>query len=230
MLIAEDLLLLAYDDTTGKPDAWLTHLEHRVAGALLLELALAGRVDVAGPGTTTSAGSAAKPGTVVVLDPSPTGHPVLDGALDVVGRQPRKPENLVAPLAKGVTEALLSGLADRRILRRQEGRFLGIFPTTSWPATDSSHETALRAECADVLLGHRAPSPTTAALLSLTHGTSLVKTLVPAEHRKQAEARVKELSEGSWANTAVTRSVEAVNAAVMVAVMLPLTTATIISS
>ncbi len=46
MLIAEDLLLLAYDDEKGKPVGVISHLEHSLAGALLVELALLDRVDV----------------------------------------------------------------------------------------------------------------------------------------------------------------------------------------
>ncbi|WP_278235529.1 GPP34 family phosphoprotein [Isoptericola sp. AK164] len=223
MLIAEDLLLLTYDDAAGTPDAWVTNLDYRLGGALLLELALAGRVDVAGPGTTTAAGSAARAGTVVVVDPSPTGHPVLDGALAVVGHRARKPKNLVAPLSKGVRRSLLAGLAEQRVLRREEGRVLGIFPRTTWPAADSSHELALRAECEAVLLGSRQPRPETAGLLAVAQGTSLVKRLVPRERRREAEARAKQLVRSSWAHEAVKKAVDEINAAVMTAVIIPAT-------
>lgn len=231
MLIAEDLLLLAYDDATGKPDGWLTELDSRLAAALLLELALAGRITVADDGTTTPTGAAATPGTVVVLDDSPTGVPALDRALAVVAERPRTPQRLLDPVAKGVRDALLAGLVDRRVLRREDGRILGLFPTTSWPSADSSHEIALRAECEDVLLGRRDPRPETAALLSLAAGTVLVRRLVPAQHRKQAEARAKELAEESWASEAVKKAVDELNAVILTTVIMPAVLApTIVSS
>jgi hypothetical protein len=226
MLIAEDLLLLAYDDATGKPDGWLSDLDSRLAAALLLELALAGRVTVADDGTTTSgadakSGADVKPGTVVVLDDRPTGQPVLDGALAVVAERPRTPQDLLGPVGKGVRDAPLAGLVERRVLRREDGRILGLFPTTSWPSADTSHEIALRAECEDVLLRRRDPRPETAALLSLAAGTVLVKRLVPAEHRKQAEARAKELAEESWATEAVKKAVDDLNAVILTTVIMP---------
>ncbi|WP_407320370.1 GPP34 family phosphoprotein [Isoptericola halotolerans] len=221
MIIAEELLLLTYDDTTGKPDPAVGNLDYRVAGALLVELALAGRVEVLGADTAAPDGSRLRRGTVVVRDPYPTGHPALDQALAVVGQRPRKPKDLIGPLSKGTREPLLAGLADRGVLQREERRVLRIFPTTAWPATDSSHELRLRAECEAVLLGAQAPRPATAALLSVLHGTGLVKKLVPPGRGKAAVQRADVLAQQSWANAAVKKAVDEVNAAVLVAVMVP---------
>jgi len=89
----------------------------------------------------------------------------------------------------------------------------------------------LRTECEDVLLGRRDPRPETAALLSLVAGTALVKQLVPAEHRKQAEARAKELAEESWAHDAVKKAVDEINAALLTTIIFPaIITPTVMSS
>lgn len=221
MIIAEDFLLLAYDDDTGKPDSAVSYLDYRLGGALLIELALAGRIEVVERTTRDAAGRRLAKGTVVVRDPAPTGNATLDRAAAVVGERPRATGSLLGPLSKGVRTELLEGLAARGVLRREEGRVLGLFPTTAWPAEDSTHELALRAECEEVLLERRDPTERTAALLALTHGTSLVNRLVPAEHRKQAKARVKKLTEESWAHGAVKKAVDDINTALMVAVMIP---------
>ncbi|WP_277211002.1 GOLPH3/VPS74 family protein [Isoptericola croceus] len=221
MIIAEDLLLLAFDDATGRPDRHVDNLDYRLAGALLVELALTGRVDVAEAGAVAPDGSARRRGTVVVRDASPTGHPALDRAIDVVGRRARKPKDLIGPLSKRIREPLLTGLVERGILQREDRRIMGIVPTTAWPAADSSHELRLRAECEAVLLGTQDPRPETAALLSVVHGTGLVKKLVPPGHAKAAKRRAKEITQQSWANDAVKKAVDDVNAAVMVAVMIP---------
>jgi hypothetical protein len=47
MIIAEDLVLLLYADATGKAMVGRTKLDYALAGALLGDLANAGRVDVA---------------------------------------------------------------------------------------------------------------------------------------------------------------------------------------
>lgn len=227
MIIAEDLLLLAYDDDSGRPQVGADELDYRLAGALLVELALDGRVDVAGPGDVRADGGPARAGRVVVRDPSPAGHPALDRALAVVAERPRQPKDLVRPLSKGLRDALLAGLAERGVLRREEGRVLGIFPRTSWPAQDSTHEERLRAACRAALLDHAAPDARTGALIAVAHGSGVVRGLVPREHRRAAEARAKELSTQSWASGAVKKAVDEMLVAVMVPVMVAATAATV---
>ena len=62
MLIAEELLLLLTDDETGKSIVGNPGLDLGLAGANLLDLALRGKVDVAGEG------EAVKRGRIVVRD------------------------------------------------------------------------------------------------------------------------------------------------------------------
>jgi hypothetical protein len=231
MIIAEDLLLLAYDDETGRPTGDRSQLDYRLAGALLVQLAVEGRVDVAPTDLARPDGSRIKAGSTVVRDGSPTRHPVLDRALAVVAEKPRAPKDLVAPLSKGLRDALLTGLAERGVLRRESGKVLGIFPTTSWPTADATHEQHLRARCRDVLLGSRVPDDRTAALIAVAHGSGLVRGLVAKADRSRAEARAKELAEQSWASGAVRKAVdEMVAAVVLTAVIIPATTATMMTS
>ena len=230
MIIAEDLLLLTYDDESGAPDAWVTHLDLRLAGALLIELAMLGRVEPSGDRAVTSDGRTVQPGRIVVTDGSPTGHPELDAALAVIATTPRKPAELVEPLSRGLQTRLLSGLADRGLLRRQDGRILGIFPTTRWPAVDSAHETEVRARLAAVLLDGAAPAPREAALLALAQGTLLVRGLVPKDRRAEAEARAKQLAESDWASDAAKKAIDDAAAAIMAAVIVPAVIVPAISS
>ena len=46
MLIAEDLLLLLYDDQTGKPVTGSPGLDYALAGAVLIELTLNRKLDI----------------------------------------------------------------------------------------------------------------------------------------------------------------------------------------
>ena len=48
-ILADDLLLVLLDPASGKPRAEGTKLDYGLAGALLLELALAERIDVGAP-------------------------------------------------------------------------------------------------------------------------------------------------------------------------------------
>src|SRR5215208_6739076 len=75
MLLAEDLLLLLTDDDTGKLAASSTEVDVALGGALLAELALMDRVDVAG------ADERVREGRLVVRDANPTADSLLDEAL-----------------------------------------------------------------------------------------------------------------------------------------------------
>ena len=66
--LAEELLLLAYDDQTGKATGSRIGLDLGMAAAVLIDLALAGRV-------------AYVEGYLKVVDPSPVGEPIADAVL-----------------------------------------------------------------------------------------------------------------------------------------------------
>ncbi|TKG66981.1 GOLPH3/VPS74 family protein [Prauserella endophytica] len=217
MLIAEDLLLLVFDDTEGKPVSGVHNLEYSLAGALLIELAMLGRVDV------TPESDDGKAGRLAVRDDSPAGHGVLDGALATLSTmEGRKPKDAIGPLTgQGLSERLLAGLAERGILRREEGRILKLFPVTRWPAEDSRDEERTRAELDRVLVHGEDPGERTGALIALLTGMGVVTRVVESDDPGLVERRAKEIAEGNWAGEAMRKAVEEMTAAVMVALFVP---------
>ena len=135
MLLAEDLLLVLTDDDTGKLAAASTNVDLALGGALLVELALMDRVDVAG------ADERVREGRLVITDTTPTGDGLLDEALAIVGhKEGKKPQSVVARLGKGLRVRLYERLTKGGVLRAEDGRVLGIFPTHRWPSEDAAHE------------------------------------------------------------------------------------------
>src|SRR5690242_21937196 len=87
MLIAEDLLLLLYDDQTGKPITGSPGLDFALAGAVLIELTLQQKLDITSEGRS---------GRLQVLDGAPTGDSILDERLSyVVNRPGKKPKDQI---------------------------------------------------------------------------------------------------------------------------------------
>lgn len=211
MLIAEDLLLLAYDDESGRPDTWISsYLDPALGGALLVELTEAGRIALEGEG---------RKGRLRVLDATPTGDPVLDDALARLEKHPgRRPKDAIGKLTKGLRRALLDGLADRGVLRHERGRILGIFPMSTWPAEDSTHEDALRSRLRDILVTGLTPDPHTAAIIALLQAIDVVPRVVDRSERKVAKARAKEIAEGDWAAEATKKAVQEMTAAMLVVI------------
>lgn len=224
MLILEDYLLLTLDDVTGKAVVDASYREQVAAGALLVELALLRRADLAGDG------DGGRVGRIVVRDPSPTGNVLLDEALGVVrAREGSKPKALVAPLARLKPAArAIASLAERGVLRREEGRVLGIFPTTRWPAADTRHEDAVRADLRRVLVEGGDPDERTAALVAVLSATGQAGRVLASggsgadaeewttAHRRAADRRAEEIARRSWGSEAVRAYVQEISAAIVV--------------
>lgn len=218
-LIAEDLLLLLLDDEKGTLAA-SDKVQPLLGGALLLELALDGRVEVSEKSSRWSTAKVAAIGT-------PPGEPVLDAAWARVAEKPRTAQDLVTRLGKGTKDALLDRLAARGLVERHDGRLLGLFPHTTWPARDARHEESVRALLQGALVQGLTPDPRTSALIALLSAIDHAHKVVdlgdvPA---REAKRRAKEVSEGAWAATAVKDAVVAAQAAVTAAIVATTVTA-----
>ncbi|MEV0939067.1 GPP34 family phosphoprotein [Micromonospora wenchangensis] len=220
LTLADELVLLAYDDTgvnrLGRP-----HLDYGLSGAVLLELALAGRVEVADD-------------RLVVTDPTPVGHLVLDDALARVaddGKR-RRPKDWISRLAKGLPDRVLSGLVDAGVLRRDSDRVLLVFPRTRYPSPTGAEpvaETEARQRMVDALLADGPVEARTAALLGLTRAVGLDRKLFRELPKERLKARTAEIAEGDWAAAATKKAIEETQAAIMTATTVA-TTAAIVTS
>ncbi|MGL5912446.1 MAG: GOLPH3/VPS74 family protein [Phycicoccus sp.] len=214
MLITEMLLLLLTDDESGKPvsssSTW-TSVETALGGALLVDLADAGRLSF-----TEHRG---KP-IVHVADLRPTGIPILDTAhARLTEKSDEKAERAIGRIGKGAKEATYEMLAAKGLVRREDGRVLGLFPTTRWPLADAAAEAELRAELRAVLVGGARPTTRAAALASLLLALDQLGLVVDKADRKAAKARAKELADGDPAGDAVAAAVKAARDTVMIAVV-----------
>jgi len=221
MLIAEDLLLLLYDDETGKPITGSPGLDYALAGAVLIELTLLGKIDI------TVAGDGAKPGRLKVLDPSPTGDAVLDERLAFIAGKPgKRPKDQIGRLSKKLRDQLLGQLAARGVLEADQGRVLGLFPVTRWPAKDARHEAQVRAALESVLKVGTTPDERTGALVALLSALNVVpKVVTDAVDKKALKQRAKQLAESDWASDAVKKAVSEMQAAVTTTIIVASTSA-----
>jgi hypothetical protein len=213
-LIAEDLLLLLLDDVSGKKTTDATRLDYALGGAVLLELAMAARVDVTD-----------KPGwlgrtRVVVIDATAMGDSVLDDALILLrtGRA-RDPQSAVAALSKQLRKTLLGRLAEHGLLRRGSDRVLGMFPRERWPAVDTARAAQLRARLHDVLVVGLTSDPRTSALVALLSAIDHVHKVIDVADRKAVKARAKKIADCDWASDAVRKAVQAAQSAVTASVV-----------
>jgi hypothetical protein len=220
MSLPEEFLLLAYDED-GTPLTDGTRLDNGLGGAILLELALARRLDI-------------EDKRVVVLDPRPIGDALSDEALARIGEErARKPGHWVTKLSKQARPRILEKLVAEGVLTVEKDRVLWVFPRTKYPSANGeppAAEADARERIRAAVLGTGEVEPRTAALCALVAATELDRKILAGLDRKLVKTRLKEISEGAWAADAVRRTIEEIQAAVMVAIIASTTAATAGSS
>jgi hypothetical protein len=215
--LADELALLAYDDA-GVNRMSSPGFGYALAGALLVELALAGRVVV-------------EDGRVRVVDRGRTGHVLVDDALARIAEQerPRKPKDWVVGLAKGLPHRVLDGLVDAGILARERDKVLWVFTSIRYPllgGAEAPAESEVRARLDRAIRSSGPVEPRTAALLALVRATKFERRTFPEVPRDQVRTRLDEVGNADWAAAAVKRAIEEMQAAIMVAVIVPAATST----
>ncbi|WP_100445281.1 GOLPH3/VPS74 family protein [Glycomyces xiaoerkulensis] len=202
--LLDEVLLLAYDDSSGFNKS--SQLEIGLGGATILELALAGRIDVI-------------EGKVRVVQPAPTGDPLLDQALHKLAADgPRKPQAAVQRAAKGKRRAVLDRLVARGLLVHRGEKALGFIPFHRHLPGDSAVEDDARNRLAATADAEGTDDARTAALASLVYALNLEKAALPGRDHRRARKVFKAISEGMWGGHATRKAVEGAQAAVMASI------------
>ena len=212
-LIAEDLLLLLLDDAKGTASTW-GRTDAVLGGAVLAELAVRGLV------TVDEHKSIWRTDTVHASESAPTElDPLLAGALATIAEKDRKASTLVTKIGKGLEDRLAAGLAERGMVERRDGKLLGLFPRTTWPAADTRHEDDVRRTITACLVDGAQPDERTGALIALLAAIDQAHSAVTpgtTAKKKELEKRAKEIAAGQWAAKAVKDAVDAAAAAMVV--------------
>jgi hypothetical protein len=207
--LAEELLLLGMQDEKGTVVLSAgTALPYGLGGALLMELMLEDRLDLADE-------------KVIVIDPSLTGDDVLDEALANIqqSKRNRKSRYWVERFCGVVDpqDRLLERLVTKGILRREEHRILWVIPTQRYPTDEEEPELEVRARVRAAVRADDPPDTRTTLLLSLVDACDLVGEIWSKGERKPARKRIKELVAGEPIGKAVSDTVAMILAAVIAA-------------
>jgi hypothetical protein len=181
--LADELLLLAYDDETGRPSVSRIALDLGMAAAVLIDLVLRGRLAV-------------DDGVVRVADPSPTGDPIADEVLTRIGADsPHPAASWLQRLRHGLRDRVLTSLCERGVVRDQDETALEFIQLHRYPTVDRSVEKETRTRLGTALTGAELPDEGTAALATLVAAVRMEPTLgLPPEEAGAAHRRLEEIA------------------------------------
>ena len=205
-LIAEDLLLLLLDDQSGKPNTG--HLDIALGGAVLVDLALEGLVEVASHGSLLGSAKLRRtPGAMA-------GDRILAGALGAVAENKPAPK-LVVKVGKGLLDPLAERQRRRGVLDRREEKVLGLVTRTRWPSRDPSRKEAIRRGLVVILVQGGRPDARSAALIGLLLAVNRLHRTVshPDASARSVKKRAKEVAEENWASPTIKDAVAVATAA-----------------
>ena len=219
-MLATDLLLLALDDERGTvlPQAAIG-LDYGLAGAVVMELALRGRIRLDGEVASTT-------GTA-------TDDALLDDALRTIAATPGKDlSHWVRHLSRdldGLRQRLLDRLVARGTLEKRERRVLLLFHQNVYPERDARVEHDIRARVDAALLHGEMPDAPTACLIHLAAACRVTDAIYPRDQHEAIKARIAELDDAgaAGANVVAALVAQAETAAVTAATMAAITASTV---
>lgn len=215
LFLHEEVMLLCLEEEEGKMEfgAWY---QQAVAAAVMAELLLAGRVELEDPD---------KKKLVRVRSTEPLGNELIDEWIQTLAAdsKERKLTHWTAKIggSKDLKGRVARALADKRILKVEEGKVLLFFSVERYPERDARPEREIRARLRKAVMGSGAVEPRTAALLAIAKAASLLRFEFDKHELKERKERIERVVAGQAAGEAVDQAIQAAQAAVVAAVIVP---------
>lgn len=209
--LAEEFFLLSIDDAKGKVITAVSDgLQIGLAGALLADLALHGKISLANKRLT-------------VIDPSPTGEMLLDEALRRLAseKKPRKVSAWVEKLAdKKLPKKTAQRLVEKNVLQIVEKRYLWVIPYEVFPQVDASAKYSVKQHLRSAVLANGETTLGIIAFLSLLKACRLLDLVFTRDELKAATQKVAALVEEEPYGAAVAETIAEIEAAMAATVVI----------
>lgn len=208
LTLAEQLLLLALDDDSGKLISLPERaFDYALAGAVLADLTRAGRIRITGDSieivSTVSVASQAEDYGLVELEQSAVGS--LRGALTHLAAE-----------VNGLRQKLTDQLVGKGVLRKQEHELLWVFHYSRYPLADKEAENAVKQRLRNRILMPEIPATESDHLLiSLVHICELDGLLLSNEEQSQQAGRLAEIARNDRMGAAVQACLDEIQRALM---------------
>jgi len=207
--LVEEITLLLLRDEGGsfvRVPTW--SLRYSIAGAVLMELADANRID-----TDLE--------HLFLLDDTPTGDELLDPTLAAVAAGERQNTRFwiehVAERADGIREAALGGLVVKGILEERDERVLWLFKTRRYPTAEGTVRQAVKLRLMEVLLSDDIPDPRDVMLICLADACGIFRVLLSGKELANLVPRIEQVTRLDLIGQTMVRAIDDVRMAVAAA-------------
>ncbi len=218
--IYEKILLLALSDKKGTI-LFGVNYQHAIAGAILAELLLKKKIEIEKDG---------KRKFVKLVDRKLMRNQLLDECIGKLVKAKRRgrPQTWVQRFANisKLKHKAAQSLCRKHIIKMEEDKVLFIFNRKIYPEIDPKPEKQLLEKMSDAIFGNtKEIDPETVILISICKATGILRQLFDKKKLKEQKQRVKDISSGNLVGEATKDAVEAMQAAIMVAAIIPAVTA-----
>ena len=207
---AEEIMLLLLDDKGGKfADLPAPSVECALAGAVLMDLALEGRIDT-------------DPERLFVVDPTPLKDHLLDPTLAWIAQSTETYdtrhwiEQTIA-YAGDIRDRSLARLVERGILRREDDRFLWVFQTRRYPVIDDQPVQEVKLRIMGVLFSDEIPDARDIVIISLSDACGIFRGLLSSRELRGAAPRIEQVGKMDLIGREVSKAVRHIESSLAIA-------------
>ena len=216
LYLHEEVMLLALKDEEGTIASG-TNYQYALAGAVLAELLLSEKILVE---------ERKKKKYAVLKDPTPVGDPVIDECLEKVVKAKKRQQlqTWVSRFSgvKDLKNRMACKLVERGILRVDEDKVLLLFTRKLYPEVNPEPERKMIKRLKEAIFTETEDiDPRTVVLVSLADSTGLLKVIFDKKELKAHKKRIEQVVNGDVSGKATKEAIEAMQAAVLVACIMP---------
>lgn len=213
LTLKEKFMLLCYHPSKGRMLNNATYASYGIVGAIMLELGEMNKYKI-------------ENNKVVLFDQKQIGDLALDLVVEKIAKakRPKKISSWISNIVQSgliskLKKAILESLMKKRILSKRERTALLIFKYNRYPARNTRPRRQVITDIQDVVVKRQIGSANAMMLIALIGATKMENAFFLPEDRKMAKRRIKEIIKNNEVAKMLDSTVNAVQAAVLSAIM-----------
>jgi golgi phosphoprotein 3 len=186
LTLADEIVVLMLRDDTGEIRAECAKVaDVAIAGGILMELSILGKIDT----DMTS---------LFVVDNSPADDDLLDQALQQIAAESKRWPSAwwiewLVRQNPNLLQKVLERLVQAGILRMENRRYLWVFAKRAYPQNTGREKREAKARLTSVIQSNDVPDPRDTLLLGLAESSDILSSMLSQEEMRRARSRIADV-------------------------------------